>query len=459
MNRKETLFTPEFKADALDRIENWQSRQNEKPAWTGLVWPGPKASTDTRYDIPHTNDGSIVIRFEYKLRRKDFVAAASRHSRLKESIEAFQDALSTFGIVFAEDDLSLFDGNDKVNRYHFHTKMLDLVAEPEDSTLSRIAFVSERLQLITETPVAGLLLQTANGTVFKVLNDGTGPYKIASLYHQSNSNYLSGSSARSPRRLHDTAREHQAFAPRNIPHVPEKINVLADGRFTKFIAGPVAHWRLSTDLTQLAVILTDMAAQGIKAAQLIDKKGISHTLGNLCQLTTIKKAKAFLHESLGWPRFTAVRELPAPQIVHRFIVIDRRIVADTPLIAKIGPGIMSEVTYHSETGKTTTTIKSVAARDISQNIIPWVNEVIDELPAKQTAAIIDVGLSDGGPNLVAIHDIFDQEWFAADHAAIITRLSEVQKKHFDGGDLKARPRPSNVLSVLRALGDHDEDIP
>jgi hypothetical protein len=320
--------------------------------------------------------------------------------------------------------------------------------------VARIVFVSERLHLTTTTPVAGLLLQAANNKVFKVLYDDKGSYQFVTL--DSRHGFSGPATSRpgmarpfNPARNYGSENDGIRLS-RETFQIPDKIDVFTDRRFAKLMTGPVLQARQGSDLTRLAVILTDMAAQGIYAAQLIDRKGVSHTLVDLDQLTTIKKARARLHESFGWPRCTAIRELPAPQVVHRFIIIDRKIVADTPLLTTAA-GLMSEVTYRREDGITSKTVRSVPARDIPQTVISWLNEVIEALHPRQKSALIDVALSPDGPSLADIHDVFDQEWFAADHSAIITKLSELQKSQFDDTGAKKKPRLPGVLEVLRDL--------
>lgn len=458
MINKETFFTPEFKADALDRIANWHSRQHEKPAWLGLFWPGTGTDINGNTESFRHHDGRSVIRFEIALRHKDFDAAIIRYPEAKTAIEALKSALAGAGLKYAEDDVqSLFEDKEHINRYRFHSEMLKLIAEPDDKTLQRIAFVSERLQLITKACASNLLFKTMNG-VFQVLKDKSGSYEFGSLLYQE---IVGGPSDFAGRGmpLNSTRRQSDEVArfreSRELALVPERIDVFTDRRLVKFMVGPVLQARQGSSMTRLAVILTDMAAQGVTAAQLIDRKGVSHTLVDLEQLTTIKKARVCLHESFGWPRYDAIRELPAPEVVHRFIVIDRKIVADTPLLTDPEPDTMSEVTYRQENGITSSTVRSVPAHDISQSVINLVNDVIEALPPRQLSALIDIGLSQSGPSLVDVHDIFDKEWFMADHSAIISKLSEVQKKLLAEQGVKRRPRMSGFMGTLTDFQDVD----
>lgn len=463
MINKETFFTPEFKADALDRIANWQSRQHEKPAWLGLFWPGTGTDINSDTEPFRHHDGRSVIRFEIALRKKDFDAAIFRYPKAETAIQDLKTALAGAGLKFAEDDIqSLCDDDGNINRYRFHSEMLKLIAKPDDKTLQRIAFVSERLQLFAKACVENLLFKTTNG-VFQVLTDASGSYTLSSLGYQQFAGGPRNFSGRGTS-LSSTSRQNDEVsmfrASRELALVPERIDVFTDRRFVKFMTGPVLQTRQSSSMTRLAVILTDMAAQGVTAAQLIDRKGVSHTLVDLEELTTLKKARARLHESFGWPRYDAIRELPDPQVVHRFIIIDRKIVADTPLLTDAEPGTMSEVTYCRENGVTCSTVRSVPAHDISQSVIALVNNVIAALPQKQLSALIDIGLSESGPSLVDVHDIFDKEWFTADHSAIIAKLSEVQKKPLDEPSIRRRPRMSNIMETLVVLENIDpEEIP
>lgn len=452
MTPKDMFFTPEFKADALDRIANWKSRQQEKPAWTGLFWPDT-IKNDQNMPVPYHN-GRATLSFEGVLRRKDFEAAISRFPQSSSAISRFQDALSEAGLVFAEDDLSLLEGSvdGQINRYQFHKEMLKLIAEPEDVVLSRIAFVSERLHLASTTPLPGLLFQAANRTFFRVVTNEPGAYAFKPL----------DTSFPRPGDAFNRAGSREPAEPeiddywtrREDARTSEKIDFFGDRRFASLITGPVQYNRFANSPARLPVILTDMAAQGITAAQLIDRHGKSHTLVDLDQLTTLKEVRARLHEWFGWTIFTHIRELPAPQVVHRFIVVDRKIIADTPLLTTGEPGSMSEMTYLRLNGKTSTSIRSVPGQEISNGTIEWVNQVVAKLHPNQKSALIDVGLSPGGQNLVDIHDIFEEEWFAADDKRVIEQLAKSLATQFGDDGRMWRPKTPSVLQALYAL---DED--
>lgn len=449
MSTKETFFTPEFKLDALDRIANWQSRQYEKPAWTGVFWPDTQPADQSRHTYHH--DGRVTISFDAAPRRKDFQAAISRFPGSKSAIEDFAKALSNAGLGFAEDDLSLFrhaDGGE-IDRYDFHKHMLELVAEPEDTIVSRVAFVAERLKLAAQARMGGLL--------FKLKNDvGSNFYEV--LYTEGSLYIFERLRVNEPgiafrRTVTD---DNEYLKRRKKARTPEKADIFNEPNFAEFISGGVVRASRQTGgHSKVAVILTDMAAQGVKHAQLIDHKGRSFTIADLKQLSTLKKARARIHEICGWTLFSAIRELPSPQTVHRFIVVNRQVIADTPLLNADDVGAMSEMSYACANGKTSTSTSSAPKQTISKAVLDWVSKVVAALHPDQTCVLIDVGLSSSEPNLVAIHDILEEDWFTADRNLIANKLAQHQEERFDSCGFRRETEKLSILAALRLL-DHDD---
>ncbi|TLX15915.1 hypothetical protein [Rhizobium sp. MHM7A] len=453
MTTKDTFFTPEFKLDALDRIANWELRQHEKPAWTGVFWPGTPPA-EQPYNAFH-HDGRLTISLNATLRRKDFEAAICRFPESKAAIESLQKALSEANVAFDEDDLSLFEHavGGQISRYEFHKHMLELVAEPEDTIVFRIAFVAERLELAAQAALTGLLFKidkSVRPNFFKVICSEGGSYTFNSL---DTINDLDGAFHR---RRSDNGEFDAYWRRRENARAPQKINIFNNPKFGEFISGEVLYiTRATGGHSRLAVILTDMAAQGIKQVQLIDHKGQSHTLVDLDQLTTLKKARARIHELCGWNPFAAIRELPSPQTVHRFIVVNRQVIADTPLLNADTVGSMSEMSYVCANGRTSTATRSVPKQTVKDTVLDWVNKIIDALHPAQTSVLIDVGLSATGPNLVAVHDILEEDWFTADRSLIIGKLAEQQDRLYDHRGFRRVPDRPSVLAALRVLDNVD----
>jgi hypothetical protein len=453
MITKETFFTPEFKVDALDRIANWESRKHEKPAWTGVFWPGTLPAEHPRNTFHH--DGRVTITFDATLRRQDFEAAISRFSGTKTAIESFQEALSKAGLTFAEDDLSFLERSvgGQVNRYEFHKHMLELTSEPKDTTVSRIAFVAERLKLATQALMKGFL--------FKLKNDGRPKFFEVcctddSSYIFNPLNPVNESDIAFRRPFRDENRFNEYWEQREKAHAPGMVNIFNGQDFAEFISGVVLRAsRVTGGHSKLAVILTDMAAQGVKHAQLIDHKGQSFTIADLDQLTTLKKARARIHEVCGWTLFSTIRELPSPQIVNRFVVVNRQVIAETPLFHADMEGVTSELSYICENGKTSTSTRGVPKQTLSGTVLEWVGKVVAALHPDQTCVLIDVGLSSTGPNLVAIHDIMEEDWFAVDKNLIINKLAAHQEKLFDHRGFRRRTNVPGVLTALNTLDQVD----
>jgi hypothetical protein len=422
------FFTPEFKADVLDRIENWQTRQNEKPAWTGFFWPGENPEQPARSMQHH--DGRLTVSIDRIPRRRDFEEAINRYPDARTAIQLLQTSMSEGGVTLPEDDLSFFlkYENGQINRYAFHKKMLELVVEPDATFVARIAFVAKRLEQVALTATKGTLLKINDiryKIFFEVMSTDNGSYTLQRLLEIYELDPVRRASANSQN-------DYTYWRMRDKIRTPEAPDIFEDQRFSGFITDNILRTDFRTlNPVKTALVLTDMAAQGIKNAQLLDYHGRSYTVVDLDNLSTLKKARAHIHEFFGWNSFAAIRELPEPQIVHRFIVVDEKIIADTPLLSVEKIGEMSEISYAYSNGKTTTSVRSVSEQPISADLRSWVASVIAALHPYQTCVLIDVGLSSKGPNLVAIHDILEEDWFQADHDLIFHELQAKQEKLFD----------------------------
>jgi hypothetical protein len=429
-----TIFTDDLKADAHARMLNWRTRASEAPIWAGHFWPKPPVRDEQHHKYPWGRHGHnlknnvpeiISIALAKPPRRIDFTAAKDRFPIRLEALSSLEQALAQAGYVFPEDDDSIVSSNNTVCVRSLHEFMLRVVSPPCGKYLRELTSVAYRMSCAAQAAIECFVLAVRGNSnafrnrTYKLIPAGNEfGYKLTGLNEFS----TIGQYANTP----------QLREPGIVKigsNLPDIINIWAHPELVQLTEQPVVclpERRISHDDEKLlAAILADMRHQGHEFAILETENG-PHTI-SLGGVKTLEEASAAVFAAAGlwkWRTYLALRPVPEPRIVQRFVFIDRKLVGNAPL--QVGDenmtGRMSVVDIQKQPGRLKEVVTSVNMIDLPKACFKLADDVLALLPECRREIAVDIALSGKGPALCAIHDAFDVEWPGMDEKSAINSL-------------------------------------
>jgi hypothetical protein len=362
--------------------------------------------------------------------------------------KAFDEA----GIEFF-DEKSIFDDRQEVSLVYAHDYLQECIRPPAAGELQRVIQVANRLIQVASVELQGVVLVITDGRYreqsFHVQYDKEGAYRLSPLQKEDVESET------------DDYIRTQSYRFRALV-TPSPF----DAAYNHF-ADP-AHadiGRGNTGSLEVAAMVSDMGAHGVPAAILQTLTGQEYVL-TLGEKRTIRQTEKAILALVPSPRdLSIIRAIPGLRTRHRFFIVAGRIVADTPFSSSGGSETITTGSYQLKTGPAEVQSMLLPDQGEKATMRPFAEKVMEALCEHRPHWIIDVELSEQGPQLASISEILDVQWFSAGEA-VLPALQAYQASNFKASDLEleqggssSRPKRARVESKRgRVVNPMEEDF-